>query len=136
METSWAFGRCLLLVEDDPSNRMTLAALLEEAGFAVVTAGSYAEAEKWLNHPRPIDAVLLDQSLGDGFGTGLIPLVRHHMPGAKVVFVTGADSAIDMPVDAVFRKGDHFEALLAFLFKLLPQRPLGMSTAAPGPRRP
>lgn len=69
--------------------------------------------------------MLLDQSLGDGFGTGLIPLVRHHMPKTKVVFVTGHDGKIDMPVDAVFRKGGHFDDLLAFLFKLLPQRPLG-----------
>ncbi|ABF91004.1 response regulator [Myxococcus xanthus DK 1622] len=125
METNWTFGRCLLLVEDDPSNRMTLSALLEDAGFAVVTAGSYSEAAGLLNRPRAYDAVLLDQSLGDGFGTGLIPLVRHHMPKTKVVFVTGHDGKIDMPVDAVFRKGGHFDDLLAFLFKLLPQRPLG-----------
>ncbi|XXF78627.1 response regulator [Myxococcaceae bacterium GXIMD 01537] len=121
MDTSWTLGRCLLLVEDDASNRMTLSALLEDAGFAVITASSYTEAAGLLQRPGGYDAVLLDQGLGDGQGTDLVPLVRRVLPRARLVFVTGGDSLPRVPVDGVFRKGAHFDDLLVFLWKLLPQ---------------
>lgn len=124
MDTAWTEGRCLLLVEDDASNRLTLSTLLEDAGFAVVTADSYAEAARHLQRPGGYDAVLLDQGLGDGQGTDLVPLVRRVLPRAKLVFVTGGDSLPRAPVDGVFRKGAHFDELLVFLWKLLPQQML------------
>jgi DNA-binding response OmpR family regulator len=124
MDPTWAVGRCLLLVEDDALNRLALAGLLEEAGFAVVTAGSYTEAANLLQRPRAYDAVLLDEGLGDGSGSELIPLVRHWMPGTKVVFVTGEQYVkAELRVDAVFHKGGLFDDLLAFLFKLMPRHP-------------
>jgi len=121
MGASWRVGRCLLLVEDDEDNRLSMMALLEDAGFAVVTAGSYAEASRLLQRPGGYDAVLLDQGLGDGKGTDLIPLVRQVLPAAKLVLVTGEDSVPRVPVDGVFLKGKLFDELLVFLWKLLPQ---------------
>jgi DNA-binding NtrC family response regulator len=124
MDTTWTEGRCLLLVEDDASNRLTLSALLEDAGFAVVTANSFTEAARHLQRPGGYDAVLLDQGLGDGWGSDLVPLVRRTLPQAKLVFVTGGDTLPRAPADGVFRKGAHFDELLVFLWKLLPQRRL------------
>lgn len=121
MDTSWTEGRCLLLVEDDEDNRLTMRALLEDAGFAVVTAASYAEAARLLQRPGGYDAVLLDQGLGDGQGTDLLPLVRQALPGAKLVLVTGEDRVPRAQVDGVFLKGRLFDELLVFLWKLLPQ---------------
>lgn len=121
MDASWTVGRCLLLVEDDEDNRLSMMALLEDAGFAVVTAASYAEAARLLQRPGGYDAVLLDQGLGDGKGTDLIPLVRQVLPAAKLVLVTGEDSVPRAAVDGVFLKGKLFDELLVFLWKLLPQ---------------
>ena len=121
MDASWTVGRCLLLVEDDEDNRLSMMALLEDAGFAVVTAGSYAEAARLLQRPGGYDAVLLDQGLGDGQGTDLVPLVRRVLPSAKLVLVTGEDSLPRVQVDGVFLKGKLFDELLVFLWKLLPQ---------------
>ena len=65
----------LLLVDDDESNRLTLSTLLEDDGFAVDVAVSFADASRQLQGQPPIyDAVLLDHSLGDGFGSDLIAL--------------------------------------------------------------
>lgn len=121
METTGTEGRCLLLVEDDPSDRLTLATLLEDAGFAVVTAASYAEAARLLQRPGGYDAVLLDQGLGDGEGMDLIPLVRRVLPQAKLVLVTGARLEPRPPVDGLFLKGALFDELLVFLWNVLPQ---------------
>ncbi len=122
MDASWTVGRCLLLVEDDEDNRLSMTALLEDAGFAVVTAASYAEAARLLQRPGGYDAVLLDQGLGDGQGTDLVPLVRRVLPRAKLVLVTGEDNPPKVQVDGVFLKGELFDELLVFLWKLLPQQ--------------
>ncbi len=122
MEASWTVGRCLLLVEDDEDNRLSMTALLEDAGFAVVTAASYAEAARLLQRPGGYDAVLLDQGLGDGQGTDLVPLVRRVLPRAKLVLVTGGAPVPRVAVDGVFQKGALFDELLVFLWKLLPQQ--------------
>jgi two-component system, response regulator RegA len=118
---SAALPRRLLLVEDDPGNRMTLAMLLEDEGFTVVTADSCALAIQLLNDAPRYDAVLLDSRLGDGDGRSLIPLVRGQLPGAKLVLVTGwlNEEALCHAVDAVFQKGKHFDELLACLCRLL-----------------
>ncbi len=120
METSGATQRSLLLVEDDPSNWLTLSALLEEAGFAVTVAESYSQAIRFLETQPRYDAVLLDSTLGDGDGRALIPLVRQRMPAAKLVLVSGLeDPRTRASVDAVFQKGGDVAELLAGLDRLL-----------------
>ncbi len=66
--------------------------------------------------------MLLDQGLGDGQGTDLVPLVRRVLPRAKLVLVTGEDNPPKVQVDGVFLKGELFDELLVFLWKLLPQQ--------------
>lgn len=120
METRGTPRRCLLLVEDDPGNGLTLSALLEESGFSVELAESCARARQLLHGPPKYDAVLLDSRLGDGDGRALIPLVRRQAPGAKLVLVTGmANRGPPPPVDGVFQKGRAFGELLACLRGLL-----------------
>jgi CheY-like chemotaxis protein len=120
METSGATQRSLLLVEDDPSNWLTLSAVLEEAGFAVTVAESYAQAIRFLETQPRYDAVLLDSTLGDGDGRALIPLVRQRMPAAKLVLVSGLeDPRSRASVDKVFQKGGDVTELLAGLERLL-----------------
>ncbi len=124
METSETPQRRLLLVEDDPANRLTLSALLEDAGFTVAAAESYAQAVRLLEAPQRYDAVLLDSGLGDGDGRALIPRVRQRMPAAKLVLVSGQGGAWEQAsVDAVFQKGGDVTELLACLERLLRGEP-------------
>ncbi|HYI03152.1 response regulator [Hyalangium sp.] len=124
MKTSGTPRRSLLLVEDDPANWLTLSAVLEDAGFAVAVAESCTQAAQLLERRTQYDVVLLDWSLGDGDGQGLIPLVRSQVPAAKIVLVSGrGPSGSRVPVDAVFQKGAQVGELLACLERLLRDAP-------------
>jgi len=112
----------LLLVDDDESNRLTLSALLEDDGFAVDVAVSFADASRLLEGQTPAyDAVLLDHSLGDGYGSDLIPLIRRVLPSAKVVAMSGSVGAdrTRQAADAELPKGLHFPDFLSRLQALL-----------------
>jgi two-component system, response regulator RegA len=107
----------ILLVDDDESNRLTLSALLEDEGFEVREATSFAEACEVLSGPSSFAIVLTDQNLGDGLGSDLMPVVRARLPRAKVVLMSGSagDALLREPSDGCFTKGDDFVELLALL---------------------
>ncbi len=112
----------LLLVDDDEGNRLTLAALLEDEGFEVDVAVSFSEAKGKLSlAPPAYAAVLLDHSLGDGYGTELVPLIRTVLPQAKIVAMSGSVGADRMRrgADADLPKGLHFPDFLGRLRQLL-----------------
>ncbi|HEV8245490.1 MAG TPA: response regulator [Polyangiaceae bacterium] len=120
----------VLLVDDDESNRVTMSVLLEEEGFDVKVAASLAEAESMLVAAgSEYDLFLLDHSLGDGFGTALIPEIRKRFPSAKVVAMSGSAGSelMMMKADAAVTKGLHFPEFLERL------RAIG-STATRGSR--
>jgi CheY-like chemotaxis protein len=109
-------GLSVLLVDDDESSRIVLSALLEDEGFRVEVAASFAEAEARLSSGARYDLVLLDQHLGDGRGTELLPLARERAQGARVLLVSGSvdqDGADDAGFDGVVPKGASFPDLLA-----------------------
>lgn len=112
----------LLLVDDDDSNRLTLSTLLEDDGFTVDVASSFAEAKRLFEGNAPAyDAVLLDHSLGDGYGSDLIPLIRRALPHTKVVAMSGSVASPQLPqtADAELPKGLHFPDFLARLQTVL-----------------
>jgi two-component system, response regulator RegA len=108
----------VLLVEDRESSRLTLTALLEDEGFEVQPAASFAEALLAVGSTSAYAAVLLDRDLGDGDGLDLVASIRAAHPAAKIVLLSGAvvDAAA---VDAVVSKGESFDALLERLDSLL-----------------
>ena len=108
----------LLLIDDDESNRLTLSALLEDEGFVVDTVSSFADATSLLEQSPPVYCgVLLDHSLGDGYGTDLIPLLRRVLPKAKIIAMSGSVGADSMRQDADvdLPKGMHFPDFLGRL---------------------
>ncbi|HEX3854631.1 MAG TPA: response regulator [Polyangiaceae bacterium] len=116
----------LLLVDDDEGNRLTLSALLEDEGFHVDVIASFGEATQLLEAGRAdYAAVLLDHSLGDGYGTDLIPLLRRALPGAKLIAMSGSVGADGMrrSSDAELPKGLHFPDFLSRLHALLGTAP-------------
>ncbi len=70
----------LLLVEDDPGIATGLQAALKQAGHAVDCASTLAQAWAVLTC-EPFDAVLLDLTLPDGDGLGLLRKIRVRTAG-------------------------------------------------------
>jgi DNA-binding response OmpR family regulator len=108
----------ILLVDDDESNRLTLSALLEDEGFLVDLAASFAEAKELLEAAPPAyEALLLDHSLGDGYGSNLVPLIRRVLPNAKIIAMSGSAGGdrIGREADAELPKGMHFPEFLSRL---------------------
>ena len=107
--------RRVLLVEDDASNRLTLLAVLEDAGFEVTEAATYTEAERLLR-AGPFETVVLDRGLGTHDGAELASLARAASATARVVVLSGSDAAGSVPdVDAWVTKGAGIAELLAAL---------------------
>jgi len=112
----------LLLIDDDEGNRLTLSALLEDEGFEVTTLASFADATTLLEgNPPAYRAVLLDHSLGDGYGTDLIPLLRRVLPNTSIIAMSGSVGSDRMrqDADAQLPKGLHFPDFLARLQAVL-----------------
>jgi CheY-like chemotaxis protein len=115
----------LLVVDDSESNRLVLAGLLEDEGHEVDVAASFADGRAKLADDRPAyDLVLLDQHLGDGLGTDLVPLVKQRAARTKILLLSGSgagDARLgDLAIDGVLTKGDDFSELLATIEKLAP----------------
>ncbi len=90
-----------LIVDDDEASRITLAALLEDAGHETVEADSLATGRARLAEGGAIDVVLLDQNLPDGSGLGLLSEVEACAPGARVLLVSGDPPPPTLPAVVV-----------------------------------
>ncbi len=77
----------ILLVDDNRALAENLAEILEEAGYAVVWAGSCAGALSLA--AEGFDVALVDLKLPDGDGTALAPLLKELSPTGEVVLLTG-----------------------------------------------
>jgi DNA-binding NtrC family response regulator len=77
----------ILIVDDDPAVRTSLAALLEE-NFEVVVAADVAEAETALGEGS-IDVVLSDYDLPGEKGLAFLERLGANHPGAMGILVTG-----------------------------------------------
>lgn len=94
----------VLVVEDDRSTRMTLRALLEDDGFAVVEAGDGREALALFDRRRP-DLVLMDALLPvqDGFSACREISQRPGNARVPVLMITSLDDEVS--VERAFRAG-------------------------------
>src|SRR4051812_959853 len=80
---------CVLVVDDQPDVRDSLARVLDGFGYHVVTAGSCAEALAALGSVTP-DAVIVDVALTDGNGYDLAAaLCERVSPSPLVMVLTG-----------------------------------------------
>ena len=84
--------RPILIVEDDPALRATLAEQLAAGhGFVASEAGSATEAEAKLGDPAArFDAVLLDVGLPDGDGREFCIRLRRQGKRMPIIMLTGA----------------------------------------------
>jgi PAS domain S-box-containing protein len=122
-----ASARRLLVVDDEAAVRETLAAGLEDAGFAVLPAESGAEALALLDAGEVVDALVTDLTMPGMTGLTLITEAQSRRPNLPAVLVTGyagdgaqlavsgalsgAFSLLRKPVSAM-QVADRIEALL------------------------
>lgn len=125
MEEAEGWERRVLLVEDDPSNALTMAALLEDIGCVVDTASSVAAARAELGGRR-YALLLLDHQLGDGVCTELLPLIRELHPPPPAVLLTGTNELHELlpGFAAAHVKGTDPEEILTTVRRLLAPQPL------------
>jgi two-component system, NtrC family, response regulator AtoC len=113
----------VLVVDDEPLVRWSIAETLGNHGYEVAEAGDSVEAVRALTAPRSVpDIVLLDLRLPDCSDLDLLSTVRRLAPSALVILMTafgtpevrkeaeqlGAFRVIDKPFDL-----DGLESLLA-----------------------
>lgn len=105
----------VLLVEDDELLSRTVSRSLTRVGHRV-SAARGARAALAAASPD-IDVVLLDQSLPDGLGTDIAPMLRERCAGARIVLFTGQDVGDDelRVVDAMLAKPATTRAILEAL---------------------
>lgn len=79
----------LLLVEDDPLVRVTLAEVLTEAGFSVIEAEDAEAALSLVARHADLDVLLTDINLPGADGFALASAARRLRPGLPVVYASG-----------------------------------------------
>jgi DNA-binding response OmpR family regulator len=111
--------RPILVVEDDEDTVTALCMLLDDAGYASVSAGDVAGAIVLLGRADP-GLVLLDWSLDDGSGEDVLIAARCGERRPPVVLVTGHSELgpCALPPDAVLRKPFDVEELLELVAHL------------------
>jgi CheY-like chemotaxis protein len=85
-------SRCILVVDDDPTLRLTVGGILEDEGYRVVAAGDGLEALAKLDEEQPA-AILLDMAMPRMDGAAFaVELERRGLHGATPIIVLTADS--------------------------------------------
>ena len=116
----------ILVVEDNPDNRETLAVLVTAMGYEVVTAGSAEAALRALDQRTDIALIVCDIRLPgmDGIAFSNVVRARHSAP--RVVFVTGDSDAADAAIEAgvlAMLKPYKFDALTRVIVETLTTPP-------------
>lgn len=124
------FETTILVVEDDPILRFTLALELSEAGFRVREAANADEAETVLGTGAAVDVIITDIEMpGTRNGLALAKSVRAFRPHIKVIVASGIlpETGIVGVADAFFGKPYDTGRIVLRIRSLLgmAQRPAG-----------
>jgi len=97
----------LLFVDDEPSIRLTLPAVLEDHGFAVTTAESVPDAIARIDRAQ-FDVLLSDLNIGqEGDGFQVVSAMRKRHPQCVNIILTGYP-AIESAVLAIRHQVDDY----------------------------
>jgi CheY-like chemotaxis protein len=116
-------SRTVLVIDDEALVRDVVARMVEDLGYAAVTAADGQSGLAILDN-EAIDAVLVDMTMPLMSGADVVAAVRTKRPGLPVVLCSGYDRDGRGPVqaDAYLPKPFRLDALEATLAKLLPLR--------------
>jgi two-component system nitrogen regulation response regulator NtrX len=90
---------CILIIDDEPGIRSTLASILEDEQYRVHTAEDGIQGLELIRR-EPIDLVLLDVLLPRMGGLEVLEKIRSNWPAIEVVVISG-HANVDMAVRAV-----------------------------------
>ncbi len=128
----------LLVVDDDPTFRLTTAALLAADGFTVDTAADGREAVDRLQETR-YDLLLVDLRMPGIDGLGLVEALRLWGHGVPILMISGFGT-VDSAVRALHLGADDFlvkpvepDVLSARVSELLERRPQAKAEDATAP---
>lgn len=112
--------RTLLLVEDEPAVRNVVQAILERAGYQVLTAACTADAEAALEgRDGDVDVLVTDVVLPDGRGDDLADRLRGRHPELRVLYVGGSPRPANAGGAPVLEKPFGSRELLGKLHQVL-----------------
>jgi DNA-binding NtrC family response regulator len=89
----------ILAVDDEPSVTGSLELILGEAGFEVLTAGSFGEAVAILKQTQ-VDLVITDLRLPDASGIEVITHIKKNTPEVEVILMT-AYGSLEITIEAI-----------------------------------
>ena len=130
----------VLVIDDDPAMVESLALMLEDHGFRVLTACDGARGLRVFHEHNPA-AVLTDIVMPEQDGIGAIMEMRRERPGVKIIAISGNGRignsdfltiAGKLGADATFEKGRNARDLLGLLQAMLPR---STARAGEGQRR-
>ena len=81
--------RVLMIVEDDPASRTSLASIFTRRGWAICAASTLSEAMAFLDHGLVPDCLVLDLTLPDGDGQDVLKKMRRNGLEMRVAVCTG-----------------------------------------------
>ena len=93
----------VLIVDDEPLVRWSLAQMLAAAGHVTIEAADGAAAIRAVS--QPVDVILLDYQLRDSNDLRLLSTLKHLAPDSAIVVMT-ADGTPDVATEAL-RLGAH-----------------------------
>jgi DNA-binding NtrC family response regulator len=96
----------ILIVDDEKSITEALDSLLTDAGFAVLTAESFAESITILKGAS-VDLVITDLRLSDASGIDLITHIKSETPDTEVILMT-AYGSLDITIEAIKRGAYYY----------------------------
>ena len=83
--------RNILIVDDEPSLRLSLRKLLENKDYKITSTASIRETNQ-LDSSLQFDLAIVDLNLSDGKGTDLISSLRKKQPQIQSILITGEHS--------------------------------------------
>ncbi len=117
----------ILLIEDEPELRSTVAAYLHTEGYIVETAASLAEAEE-KSYVYAYDCLLVDIGLPDGSGLDVIRDLKKRRVETGVIIISAKDAlddrikGLELGADDYLPKPFHLAELNARVKALLRRR--------------
>lgn len=85
----------ILLIDDQESIRLIFKAVLERAGYRVLTAEHGKAGLRFLEQEK-VDLILMDIFMPEMDGFELIPRLRKNRPTSKIIAMTGDSNYLNM----------------------------------------
>jgi len=110
--------RVILCVEDDETQVQLRREILEKDGYAVLTAGTSADAVS-LFRKNPVCLVVADHLLQGAAGTDLARQLKQIKPDVPVFLYSGRSPESMQNIDAFLHKGERVSRFLAMIRSLV-----------------